>query len=144
MPENIKMVPISTPVTAPSGLNACANVSRLSAVSGEPSWAIKGLAAVSKNERPLARTKSSKQEKEITTHYGCWPEKNRSCAKEQKSSHKACFIAILPHQQSSRESKAKVTHIKGRLHQPSLKSGNSKRLHKLTNQYIIQIVRNAP
>ena len=48
------MVPMSTPLIEPNGLNAWAKLRRRSAVSAEPHKAIKVLDAVSRKARPLA------------------------------------------------------------------------------------------
>src|ERR1035437_3089534 len=58
-PEKMNSVPASTPVIAPIGLNACEKFNLLAALSGSPICAIKGLAAVSRNDRPLAITNSA-------------------------------------------------------------------------------------
>src|ERR1035437_8208752 len=55
-PEKIKTVPIKPAVIAPSGLNACEKLSLRSLDPGDPNSAINGLAAVSRNDNPLAIT----------------------------------------------------------------------------------------
>src|SRR5204862_7437297 len=57
------MVPINAPVIAPSGLKACEQFNRRAELSGSPNCAVKGFDAVSKNDRPLAITKSAKRKK---------------------------------------------------------------------------------
>ena len=59
----MKTVPIIAALIAPSGLNAWEKFKRRAALSGSPSWAMKGLEAVSKKESPLAMTKSANKKK---------------------------------------------------------------------------------
>src|SRR5271167_1020243 len=48
------------------------------------------------------------------------------------------------HNQSRGSGQKEIAHIKGGLHQASLKAGNCERLHEVANQDVIEIVRNAP
>ena len=55
----MRVVPINAPEIDPNGLNAWEKLRRCSEVAGSPSWAIKGFDAVSRNDKPLAITKSA-------------------------------------------------------------------------------------
>ena len=68
MPEKMNTVPASTPQMAPTGLNACARLSRCSEVAVGPSCAINGFDAVSRKARPLATTNRAIRKKLY------WPE----------------------------------------------------------------------
>ena len=62
-PEKMNAVPIRTPTIDPIGLKACEKFSRLSELTGSPSWAMNGLAPVSRNDKPLAITNSAARKK---------------------------------------------------------------------------------
>ncbi len=62
-PEKMKIVPTSTPETAPRGLKACEKFRRRSEVFGSPKSAIKEFAPVSRNAAPLAITNKATRKK---------------------------------------------------------------------------------
>ena len=84
------------------------------------------------------------QKKPITSDDRSWPEQKCSRSKQKQANDESGFVSKPLHDQGRRNRENEIPHVKSRLNQSRLKSRNCERLHELSDQYVIEVIRNAP